>query len=369
MSAMAAEHGAINLSQGFPDFSPPKGLLDALDRAAHSDTHQYPPMTGIPRLREEIANKVADLYTAEIDPNLEVTITSGATEALFVAIQALFTQGDEVIVFDPAYDAYDPAITLAGAEPVHLNLTAEFEIDWQRVEQTINERTRGIVINSPHNPTASVLSFADIAKLADLAERHNLFVVSDEVYEHMVYGGKKHASVLSHEKLRARSVAVFSFGKTYHATGWKIGYAVAPPELSVEFRKVHQYVTFTSHSPSQFALAEFMANCPEHHKELPEFYQHKRDLFSSLLVDSKFKLIPSAGTYFQLADYSAIAPDLSDVGICEYLTKKIGVAAIPLSVFYAEPPEQKLIRFCFAKDDATLKLAAERLCALEQVVP
>lgn len=367
MSAMAADFGAINLSQGFPDFSPPNGLMDALKHAIQSDTHQYPPMTGIANLRQAISHKIADMYDADVNPDTEVTVTSGATEAVFVAIQCLVTKGDEVIVLDPAYDAYVPAIELAGGKPVHINLSANFRVDWSLVESAITNKTRAIVINSPHNPCGSVLLEGDLRKLSELVQLHGLFVVSDEVYEHMVYDGELHHSVLRYPELRDRSIAISSFGKTYHATGWKVGYAVASPELSAEFRKIHQYVTFTTHSPSQFALAEFMDACPEHHQDLPGFYQRKRDLFASLLAESEFKLLPSAGTYFQLADYSAINDKMSDVEFCEYLTQTVGVAAIPLSVFYAQPPEQKLIRFCFAKDDATLKLAADKLCQLKTV--
>lgn len=364
MSAMAAEFGAINLSQGFPDFSPPTGLLEALNHAIQSDTHQYPPMIGIAPLREQISHKIQDLYQVEVNPDTEITVTSGATEALFVAIQSIVRNGDEVIVFDPAYDAYEPAIELAGGRTIHLNLNTEFRIDWNQVEAAISVRSRAIIINSPHNPSASVINADDLNQLAVIAENHNLIVISDEVYEHMVFDGSSHHSVLSHKSLRPRSIAVFSFGKTYHATGWKIGYAVAPPNLTIEFRKVHQFVTFTSHSPSQFALADFMGSTPEHHRELSNFYQNKRDLFSSLISDSKFKLLKSAGTYFQLADYSEIDSERTDVEFCEYLTKQVGIAAIPLSVFYATPPDQSLIRFCFAKDDATLRTAAEKLCEL-----
>ncbi len=366
MSAMAAEVGAINLSQGFPDFSPPEGLLAALAKANAGHTHQYPPMTGIAGLREQIALKVQDTYGISIDPIHEVTVTSGATEGLFVAIQALINRGDEVIVFDPAYDAYEPAITLAGGKTIHLNLGDNFKIDWHQVRTTMNQHTRAIIINSPHNPSASVMSEADLHELETLSEQHDLLVISDEVYEHMVFDEQLHQSVLRSEKLRRRALAVFSFGKTYHATGWKVGYVIANAELSQEFRKVHQFVNFTTHSPSQYALAEFMAKCPEHHKNLGQFYQAKRDLFRTLLTDSHFQLRHSAGTYFQVADYSAIS-NLDDVAFCEFLTKEVGVAAIPMSVFYNTPPNQQLIRFCFAKDDSTLHLAAEKLCALKEL--
>lgn len=364
MSAMATEHGAINLSQGFPDFSPPAGLLSALAKANAGNTHQYPPMTGIPQLREQIALKIQDTYGVQVDQTSEVTVTSGATEGLFVAIQALITSGDEVIVFDPAYDAYEPAITLAGGKTVHLNLDDQFQIDWSLVRDSINSRTRAIIINSPHNPSASVISATDLLELEALCEQHDLLLISDEVYEHMVFDGQIHQSVLRSEKLRQRAIAVFSFGKTYHATGWKIGYVVANAEMSQEFRKVHQFVNFTTHTPSQYALAEFMAQCPEHHKNLSQFYQEKRDLFRQFLSDAPFKLLDSAGTYFQVADYSTVS-DMDDVSFCAYLTREVGVAAIPMSVFYGTPPNQSLIRFCFAKDDGTLADAAKKLCALK----
>jgi methionine aminotransferase len=361
---MAADCDAINLSQGFPDFSPPAGLLQALSTANAGQHHQYPPMMGIAPLRLEISRKIQALYGAEVNPDTEITVTSGATEALFVAIQAVVQQGDEVIVFDPAYDAYDPAITLAGGKAVHVNLAPDFSVNWQAVADAITPRTRAIVINTPHNPSATVMDAADLAALESLAERHDLFVISDEVYEHMVFDDAEHQSVLRSAALRQRSFAVFSFGKTYHATGWKVGYVVACPGLNKEFRKIHQYVTFTTHSPSQYALATFMAECPEHHENLSQFYQQKRDLFASLLEDSNFKLKRSAGTYFQVADYRAISRQ-DDVAFCEYLTREIGVAAIPMSVFYQSPPEQHLVRFCFAKDDATLRAAAEKLRQLE----
>jgi len=360
MSAMAAEYGAINLSQGFPDFSPPTPLLAALTKALSEGKNQYPPMMGIPELRYQIAQKVLQMYAAKVDMDTEVTITSGATEALFVAIQAVVHQGDEVIIFDPAYDAYQPAIQLAGGTAIHVSLTPDFHIDWQRVIESITPRTRALIVNSPHNPTGSVFSESDLEELSRIAERHDLTLISDEVYEHMVFDGKPHLSLLSHETLRARSFVISSFGKTYHATGWKVGYAIAPPEFTHEFRKIHQFVTFTTHTPTQYALADYMASHPEHHRELPAFYQKKRDLFLELMAPSSFKMIPTPGTYFQLADYSDVS-NMDDQSFVAYLTRVIGVAAIPISVFYDQPPEQCVVRFCFAKDDATLKLAAEKL--------
>ncbi|MFT4800036.1 MAG: methionine aminotransferase [Candidatus Azotimanducaceae bacterium] len=360
MSAMAAQHNAINLSQGFPDFSPPAPLLDALKKALGDGKNQYPPMMGIPELRYQITQKVLEMYSAQVDMDSEVTITSGATEALFVAIQTIVHRGDEVIIFDPAYDAYAPAIQLAGGTAIHVSLTTDFHINWQRVRDSISPRTRALVINSPHNPSGSILSESDLEELSHLAEQHDLTLISDEVYEHMVFDGKPHLSLLGHETLRARSFVISSFGKTYHATGWKVGYAIAPPEFTHEFRKIHQYVTFTTHTPTQYAIADYMANHPEHHRELPDFYQTKRDLFLKLMAPSPFKMIPTPGTYFQLADYSDVS-DLDDRSFVAHMTKIVGVAAIPISVFYDQPPEQSVVRFCFAKDDATLELAAEKL--------
>jgi methionine aminotransferase len=366
MSAMAAEFGAINLSQGFPDFSPPAALLSALAKALNEGKNQYPPMMGVAELRHQIQRKVADLYCASINMDNEITVTSGATEALFVAIQTIVRSGDEVIVIDPAYDAYEPAIQLAGGIAVHVDMTSEFMLDWQRINDSITTRTRAIIVNSPHNPSGSVITTTDLENLEQLAEQHDLYVISDEVYEHMVFDNKPHLSVLGNDALRARAFVISSFGKTYHATGWKVGYAIAPPELTAEFRKIHQYVTFTTHTPTQFALAEFMASHPEHHLELPSFYQRKRDLFLELMASSKFRMLPTPGTYFQLADYSQIS-DLTDVELATHLTKKVGVAAIPISVFYRSAPRgQKVLRFCFAKDDDTLRQAATKLLSFSE---
>ena len=364
MSTMAQEHGAINLSQGFPDFDCPERLRELVAYYLNNRKNQYPPMMGIPALREQIAKKVRDLYGFNADMDQEVTVTSGATEALFDAIHATVRPGDEVIVFDPAYDSYDPAISLAGAKAVHIPLQLpDFSIDWVRVRSRISARTRLIIINTPHNPSGAVLSKTDIETLAQITRDKDIYVLSDEVYEHMVFDNGVHESVLRHEELRQRSFAVFSFGKTYHATGWKLAYCVAPPELTQEFRKVHQFVTFTSPSFIQYAIADFMRECPQHAIELPAFYQEKRDTFCKLLEDSRFVLHPSRGTYFQLADYSALS-DLSDMEFVKQLTQEKGVAAIPLSPFYEKAPNSTLIRFCFCKDDSTLAAAAQILCAL-----
>ena len=365
MSKMAADYGAINLSQGFPDFDCPDRLRELVAEHLNGRKNQYPPMAGILPLREEIAAKVHTLYGAQVCPENEVTVTSGATEAIFDAIQATVGRGDEVILFDPAYDCYDPAIRLAGAVPVRLPLTSPaYEIDFEALASAITPRTRMVMINSPHNPCGSVLTREALDKLAATIRGHDIVVLSDEVYEHMVFNGQGHASVLGHDELRDKSFAVFSFGKTYHATGWKLAYCIAPAGFMAEFRKVHQFVTFTSVSFLQYALADYMRECPQHAKQLSSFYQAKRDRFCELLAPSRFRFTPSAGTYFQLADYSALS-DEDDMSFVKRLTREHGVAAIPLSPFFASPqPESRIIRFCFCKEDATLAAAAERLCVL-----
>jgi methionine aminotransferase len=368
MTRMAQAHKAINLSQGFPDFDCPEALRERVSFYLNDRRNQYAPMTGVPALREQIAVKVEDLYGCRVDADQEITVTSGATEALFDAIQATVGTGDEVIMFDPAYDSYDPAVRLAGGVPVHIPMRAPaagqgWGIDWDRFAEQITARTRLVIINSPHNPSGSVLTRQDLDTLAGLIRDRDILLLSDEVYEHMVFDGGRHESVLCHDELRAKSFAVFSFGKTYHATGWKAAYCVAPPALTDEFRKVHQFVTFTSTSFIQHAIADFMRDCPEHHRQLPDFYQQKRDTFSALLADSRFSFTPSAGTYFQCVDYSAIS-DLPDMAFVTWLCEEKGVAAIPLSPFCAETPQSRIIRFCFCKDDSTLEAAAAVLRAL-----
>jgi len=362
MSKMAQDHGAINLSQGYPDFDCPARLRELVAKHLNGGKNQYPPMAGIPELRQQIALKVESLYAYKADPEHEITVTSGATEALFDAVQACVRKDEEVIVFDPAYDSYVPAIELAGGRAVHLPLTLpDYNIDWNQVERAITNRTRMIIINSPHNPCGAILDPSDLDNLATLIRDRDIIVLSDEVYEHMVFDGHTHRSVLGHPELRSRSMAVFSFGKTYHATGWKIAYCVAPAELTTEFRKVHQFVTFTTSSFVQYGLADFMNECPKHAIELPIFYQQKRDLFCKLLEDSRFRIQPSRGTYFQLADYAAIS-DAPDMEFVNWLTREKGVAAIPLTPFYQQPPDTRIIRFCFCKDDSTLEQAAAILC-------
>ncbi|HEX5306350.1 MAG TPA: pyridoxal phosphate-dependent aminotransferase [Dyella sp.] len=364
MSQLAAEHKAVNLGQGFPDFEPPQALRDAVTRAMADGCNQYAPGIGLASLREQIARKTQRLYGYAANPDTEITVTSGATEAIFAAIAALVRQGEEVIVFDPAYDCYEPAIDLQGARAVHIALTQpDFSIDWQRVRDAITPHTRMILINSPHNPSGAVLSTDDLDALAEIVRDTDIVVLSDEVYEHIVFDGAAHQSVLCHPELAARSVVVSSFGKTYHCTGWKVGYAVAPAALSAEFRKVHQYLTFCTFHPAQVAFAEFMASTPEHYLELPAFYQAKRDRFRALLAPSRFKLLDVPGGYFQLVDYSSIRDD-DDLAFCQWLVREGGVAAIPLTPFCATPPGTRLARLCFAKSDATMEAAAERLCRL-----
>ncbi|MEY4640333.1 MAG: hypothetical protein RLZZ227_327 [Pseudomonadota bacterium] len=366
MSQLALEHGAVNLGQGFPDFEAPQRLRSKLHEAMQAGLNQYAPMTGVALLREQIAHKVRALYGRSVDADSEVTVTSGATEAIFAAIAAVVRSGDEVIVLDPCYDSYEPAILLSGGTPVHVSLVeGSFCVDWERVRRAVTRKTRMIIVNSPHNPCGSVFTAADLAALAELVCERDIFVLSDEVYEHIVFDGASHQSLSCHQELAARSFIVSSFGKTYHCTGWKIGYCVAPRALSAEFRKVHQYLTFSSFGPAQYALADMLEHEPQHHLDLPAFYQARRDEFRALLQGSRLRLLPVAGAYFQLADYTTIAPDKTDEQFCEWLVREKGVAAIPLSAFYDNPPPgQRLVRFCFAKSAATLATAAERLCRL-----
>ncbi|MED5606857.1 pyridoxal phosphate-dependent aminotransferase [Pseudomonas sp. JH-2] len=366
MSQLAAECGALNLSQGFPDFDGPVALREAVARHVMAGHNQYCPMTGLPALREEVAAKVAAFYGRNASADAEVTITPGATEAIFCAVQALIRPGDEAIVLDPCYDSYEPSVELAGGRCVHVALSLpDFRIDWQRLADAITPRTRLIFLNSPHNPSGALIDRADLDRLAALIREREIYVISDEVYEHLIYDGVQHASVLAHDELYARAFVVSSFGKTYHVTGWKTGYVVAPPALSAEMRKIHQYVNFCGVTPLQWALADFMAAHPEHLRELPGFYQGKRDLFCDLLGRSRFSFQRAAGTYFQVVDYSAIRPDLDDVAMAEWLTREHGVAAIPVSVFYQQAPaDMRLVRFCFAKKEETLRQAADKLCAI-----
>ena len=365
MSQLAAEHGAVNLGQGFPDFAVPQRLVDELDAAMRAGHNQYAPMTGVAPLRQAIAEKVLRCYDRQVDPDTEITVTSGATEALFNAIHAVVRPGEEVIVLDPAYDSYEPAIDLAGARAVHVPLDPRtFAVDWDRVRAAVTPKTRLLIVNSPHNPSGAMFDQADIRALAALLEGTGIYLISDEVYEHIVFDGRRHESILRYPELAARAFVVSSFGKTYHCTGWKIGYAIAPPALSAEFRKVHQYNVFCTFAPAQHAFAAMIRQEPEHYEQLGAFYQDKRDRFREQLLGTKFKPLPVPGGYFQLVDYSAVS-DLPDAEFVKWLTVEHGVTAIPLSPFYETPPAgQRLARLCFAKNEATLDAAIARLKAL-----
>lgn len=364
MSALAQQHQAINLSQGFPDFDGPAYLQQRLAHHVASGANQYAPMTGALALREAIAEKTTALYGYTPDVNSDITVTAGATEALYAAITALVRDGDEVICFDPSYDSYAPAVELSGGVVKRIALQPpHFRVNWQDFAAQLSEKTRLVILNTPHNPSATVWQAADFEALWQAIAEREIYVLSDEVYEHICFAKDGHASVLAHPALRERAVAVSSFGKTYHMTGWKVGYCVAPAPVSSELRKVHQYLTFAVNTPAQLALADMLRAEPEHYRQLPEFYQARRDLFIDALSQSRLKLLPCEGTYFLLADYSAIS-DQDDVSFCRWLTTEVGVAAIPLSVFCAAPFPHKLIRLCFAKQEATLLAAAERLCRL-----
>ena len=364
MSKMAQDYDAINLSQGYPDFDGPQALREAVAYHMGHGHNQYAPLAGVPELREQIAAKVQDLYGCSIDPDHEVAVTPGATEAIFCAITAVVHPGDEVIVFDPAYDCYEPGVTLNGGVTKHITLHyPDFKIDWQKTRDTITERTRLIILNTPHNPTGSVYSEHDIQMLREVVAGRNIHILSDEVYEHISFDAQDHLSLLRYPDLAAKSFVISSFGKTYHATGWRVGYCIAPARLMEEFLRIHQFINFSTHTPMQYAIADFLRDCPQHHQQLGCFYQQKRDLFCELMVPSRFSLVPSAGTYFQLADYSAISVE-PDTEFAARLTREHKVAAIPVSVFYQRPPEQNIVRFCFAKHDETLRDAVNRLVSL-----
>lgn len=362
MSQLASDHQAINLSQGFPDFEGPQVLLDRVGEYIKKGMNQYAPMTGVEPLRLAIADKIQRCYGRKVCPQADVTVTSGATEAIFAAIAATVRPGDEVIVFDPAYDSYEPAILLNGGVAKHIQLDSyDFSINWDAVREAITASTRMIILNSPHNPSGATLSVEDVAALEALVENTDILILADEVYEHILFDGRHHLSLHRYEALAERSFIVSSFGKTYHITGWKIGYCVAPAALSVEFRKVHQFLTFSTSTPMQYALADYLNLDKDHDQALGEFYQAKRDRFNMAMQDSRFQFTPSQGTYFQLMDYSNIS-DINDVEFVHWLVKEVGVAAIPLSVFYQKaPPELRWVRFCFAKRDETLDQALERL--------
>jgi methionine aminotransferase len=363
MSKLANDHQAINLSQGFPDFDVHPDLLALVDNYMRSGHNQYAPMQGVAALRERIAEKVLALYNASYDPELEITVTSGGTEALFAAISAVVRQGDEVIVLEPAFDSYVPVIKLNGGIPVYVEYKfPDYRIDWDDVRNALSSKTRLIILNSPHNPTGAVFTETDISALKDILLDTDVLLLSDEVYEHIIFDGLRHESISRYPELVERSFVVSSFGKTYHTTGWKIGYCLAPAPLSKEFQRVHQFLTFASNTPIQYAYAEFMKN-KDIYLNLSAFYQQKRDKFLSLIEKSRFKAMPCYGTYFQMVDYSSIS-DESDVEFSKRLTTEHGVASIPPSVFYHHQVDHKVLRFCFAKKDETLEKAAERLCKI-----
>jgi methionine transaminase len=363
MSALAAEKGAVNLGQGFPDFNCDPRLVQAVTDAMTRGLNQYPPMTGVPALREAVAGKISAMYGRGYDPASEITITAGATQAIITAVLAVVRPGDEVIVLEPCYDSYVPNIELAGGTVVRVPLVpGTFRPDFDKIAAAITPRTRALIINSPHNPSATVWSREEMLKLQDLLAPTEVLLISDEVYEHMVFDGQQHQSAARFPGLASRAFIVSSFGKTYHVTGWKVGYVAAPASLTSEFRKVHQFNVFTVNTPVQYGLAAYMAD-PQQHLQLPAFYQRKRDLFREGLKRTKFRILPSQGSYFQCVDISAVS-DLGEAEFCQWLTTEIGVAAIPLSAFYGDAFDQRVVRFCFAKKEETLLTALERLAKL-----
>ena len=363
MSALASQHGAVNLGQGFPDFDCDPALLQAVDTAMHGGQNQYPPMAGIPALRAVVADKIEALYGRRYDPATEITVTAGATQGILTTILAIVSPGDEVIVLEPCYDSYVPNIELAGGTVVRVALQAgSFRPDFDAIRAAIGPRTRAILVNTPHNPSATIWRAADFATLAEILRPTEVLLISDEVYEHMVFDGEAHASASAHPELAARAFVISSFGKTFHVTGWKVGTVAAPAPLMAEFRKVHQFNVFTVNTPMQHGLASYLAH-PAPYLELPAFYAAKRDLFRQGLAGTRFRLLPSEGSYFQVVDYTAISP-LGEEAFCRWLTTEVGVAAIPLSAFYADGRDQGLARFCFAKQDDTLRAALARLARL-----
>ena len=361
MSALANEYKAINLSQGFPNFECSPELVSLINEYMKKGYNQYAPMQGIMPLREAIAEKMQELYGAKYNPEKEINITAGGTEAIYAAITSVINEGDEVIVIEPAYDCYVPAIELSGGIPVYVQLTApNYTIDWNEVKKKVSHRTRMIMINTPHNPTGAVMTENDMKELEKITHDTDIVILSDEVYEHIIFDGLKHQSVCRFPHLAERSFVVFSFGKTYHATGWKMGYVLAPEKLMTEFRRVHQFIVFTVNTPFQYALTDYMKNKSEY-LDLGKFYQKKRDYFINLIKGSKFKYIPASGSYFQSLDYSAITQE-RDTDYAIRLTKEAGVASVPTSAFYHEQVDNKFLRFCFAKTDETLEKAAEKLC-------
>jgi methionine aminotransferase len=363
MSKLAAECGAINLSQGFPDFPIDETLSDLVHTAMSAGYNQYAPMPGLPSLREAIAAKVNRLYGFSYDPDTEVTVTAGGTQAIFTALGAVVRTGDEVIIVDPAYDCYSPTVELFGGKPVHVRLGGDMKFDADAVAQAITPKTRMLMINTPHNPAGTILRDADMKRIAGMLQGTDILLLSDEVYEHLVFDNEPHASVINYPGLRERAFVIFSFGKVFHTTGWKMGYALAPKELMAEFRKVHQFNVFSANTPIQHALAEYLKE-PLNYETVPGFYEDKRDRFLIGLRTSRFEPLVCEGSYFQLADYSRISAE-QDVDFAKRVTREFGVAAIPISVFYKDPPkDQRILRFCFAKQDETLDNAIEKLCAI-----
>lgn len=363
MSGLSATHQALNLSQGFPDFEVSRELIARIEEAMRKGFNQYAPMPGLISLREAIAAKMEYLYSAKYNPETEITITAGATQALFAAISAVVHEGDEAIIFTPAYDSYAPAVQLNGGRPVYVPLKApNYKIDWKEVKKLINRRTRVIILNSPHNPTGSILTAQDMMELDRLTAGNDIVIISDEVYEHIIFDGYEHQSVARYPKLADRSFVIYSFGKTFHATGWKVGYCLASANLMAEFRKIHQFQVFAVNHPVQHALADFISN-PANYSDVAAMYQKKRDYFNRLLSGSRFVIRPSLGTYFQLLDYSQISKE-NDFDLAVKWTKEKKVSSIPVSVFYNNPRQDKVLRFCFAKQDETLERAAEILCKL-----
>jgi len=361
MTSLARELGAINLAQGFPDYDPPERLKELLEKSVQTGHNQYAHMAGVLELRQAIASKLEVSYGRRIDAENEITITLGATEAIFSAIAGLVHPGDEVILLDPSYDSYAPAVILAGGRPIHIPLQPpSFRVDWQRVRDAVTPRLRMVMINTPHNPTGAIIRPAELDMLAEILRPTDAFVLADEVYEHMVFDGAKHASIVAHDELFERGIATYSFGKPMHATGWRVGYAVARPEITREIRRVHQFNTFSIAAPLQHAIADFLREVPEHSGQLNDYYQRKRDLFLGALRGSRFTWTPSEGTYFQLLDFRQIS-DATDVEFADRLVRDVKVASIPVSVFYETPPKLSVVRFCFAKTDSTLEQAAERL--------
>ncbi|ENV31847.1 methionine aminotransferase [Acinetobacter gerneri] len=365
MTALAQRLNALNLSQGFPDFPAPEALLQALAKATLDGNNQYSPGDGVLALRQELAKVFLQRDGLNIDISSEMTITPGGTIGIFCAIQAMIHAGDEVIIFDPSYDSYAPSVQLVGGKPVHINLSShDFSVDWNQVKDAINDRTRMVIVNTPHNPSGTIWSREDWRNLIDLIADKNIVVISDEVYEHLIYDEQKHISALSFPELRERSFVIGSFGKTFHVTGWKTGYCIAAPSLMKLFRQVYQFANFCGVTPVQMALASYMQQHPEHIENLAQFYQNKRDLFLSGLSQSRFSFTPAQGTFFQTLDYAQIRPDLNDVDMCKYLAEEHKIVAIPVSVFYENSPENlRLIRFCFAKKEQTLLQACDILSA------